>query len=349
VTAAVTVATSARPSRRAMLRAAALAGAALVAGCGGGGEREIRIPLGAGGVGFLPLLVMKERGLVEKHAAAAGAAGITVRWIELGGPAVMNDALLSGSVDFIAAGPPAFITLWDRTRESADVRGVAAMASLPMYLNTTAPHVETLEDLTEQDKIAVTAVKVSIPSINMQMYAAGKYGTSEAYRFDRYTVTMTHADAVVAMLAGGNQINAHFTSPPFHQREIKDPRVRTVLDTDAIMGGATTFTMLSTTAKFRDENPEAYRAVLAALEEANELIRTDRQTAAQILFAAEATAGFSVDELVEVLRDPAIEFTTTPANTQKYAAFMHEIGSIEHLPASWRDLFFPEVHDRPGS
>ena len=29
---------------------------------------EIRIPLGAGGVGFLPLLVMKERGLIEKHA-----------------------------------------------------------------------------------------------------------------------------------------------------------------------------------------------------------------------------------------------------------------------------------------
>ena len=30
------------------------------------------------------------------------------------------------------------------------------------------------------------------------------------------------------------------------------PRVHTVLDTNAIMGGATTFTMLSTTAKFRD-------------------------------------------------------------------------------------------------
>ena len=151
------------------------------------------------------------------------------------------------------------------------------------------------------------------------------------------------------MLAGGNQINAHFTSPPFHQREIKDPRVHTVLDTDAIMHGATTFTMLSTTAKFRKQNPALYGAVLAALDDANELIRSDPKTAAEILFAAEATAGFSVEELVEVLRDPAIEFTTTPANTRKYAAFMHEIGSIEHLPGSWRDLFFPEIHGSPGS
>ena len=130
---------------RAALRSAGLAllAAAFVlgAGCGGrsGSSAEVRIPLGAGGVGFLPLLVMRERGLIEKHARAAGLTELTVRWIELGGPAVMNDALLSGSVDFIAAGPPAFITLWDRTRGSADVRGVAAMSSLPMYLNTTNP------------------------------------------------------------------------------------------------------------------------------------------------------------------------------------------------------------------
>jgi NitT/TauT family transport system substrate-binding protein len=292
---------------------------------------------------------MKERGLIEKRAAAAGVPDLVVRWIDLGGPAVMNDALLSGSVDFIAAGPPAFITLWDRTRDSVDIRGVAAMSSLPMYLNTTNPKLTTLDDLTATDKIAVTAVKVSIPSINMQMYAAQRYGAAEAFRFDRYTVTMTHADALIALLAGGNQIDAHFTSPPFHQREIKDARVHTLLDTDDIMGGATTFTMLSTTARYRDANPAAYAAVLAALEEANELIRSEPRAAAEILFAAESAAGFSVDDLVEVLRDPDIRFTTTPENTEKYAEFMRTIGSIENRPSSWRDLFFPEIHGAPGS
>lgn len=335
-----------RTAALALLAAATLA----VAGCGGGGSaNEIRFPLGAGGVGFLPLYVMREQGLIEKHAAAAGLADLTVRWIDLGGPAVMNDALLSGSVDFIAAGPPAFITLWSATRGSADVRGVAAMSSLPMYLNTTNPALETIDQLTETDKIAVTAVKVSIPSINMQMYAAEKYGTAEAFRFDRYTVTMTHADALIALLGGGGQINAHFTSPPFHQREIKDARVRTVLNTDDIMGGATTFTMLSTTARFRETNPAAYAAVLAALEEANEFIRTNPEQAARILFAAEAGAGFTVEELTEVLRDPDIEFTTTPANTVKYAEFMQDIGSTQNRPESWRDLFFPEIHGAQGS
>jgi NitT/TauT family transport system substrate-binding protein len=341
-----------RAARRTAALALIAATLAFVAGCGGqtsSSATEIRIPLGAGGVGFLPLFVMRDKQLIEKHASAAGLADLTVRWIDLGGPAVMNDALLSGSVDFIAAGPPAFITLWDRTRGSADVRGVAAMSSLPMYLNTTNPALESIDDLTETDKIAVTAVKVSIPSINMQMYAAERHGAAEAFRFDRYTVTMTHPDALIALLSGSNQINAHFTSPPFHQREIEDPRVRTLLNTDDIMGGATTFTMLSTTARFREANPAAYAAVLAALEEANEIIRSDPRSAAEILFAAESAAGFSVEELVEVLRDPDIRFTTTPENTEKYAEFMQAIGSIENRPGSWRDLFFPEIHGAAGS
>src|SRR5471030_3268214 len=87
---------------------------------------EMRVPLGAGGFGFLPLHMMKQYGLIEKKAAEAGLA-LTVNWSNVGGPAVMNDALLSGSADFISAGPPAFLVLWDRTQENASVKGVAAM------------------------------------------------------------------------------------------------------------------------------------------------------------------------------------------------------------------------------
>lgn len=335
-----------RRARLARLFAAALL--AILAACGGEPQNQVRIPLGAGGVGFLPLLVMREHELIEKHARAAGIDDLTVRWIEIGGPAVVNDALLAGSVDFIAAGPPAFITLWDRTRGSVDVRGAAAMTSLPMYLNTRAPHLRSLDDLTERDKIAVTAPNVSIPAIVMQMYARERYGADETFRFDRYTVARSHPDGAIALLSGSGDINAHFTSPPFHQREIADPSIRTVMTTDDVLGGSTTFTMLSTTARFRERNPEAFRAVLAALEEATAMIRDEPRMAAQLLLEAEG-GGFSVDELVAMLEDPAIKFTTTPENTLRYAHFMHDIGSISNRPESWRDLFFPELHEAPGS
>jgi NitT/TauT family transport system substrate-binding protein len=167
--------------------------------------------------------MMREHGLVEQAAARAGIEDLTVEWIALGGPAVMNDALLSGSVDVIAAGPPAFLTLWDRTRGTLDVKGIAAMSSIPMYLNTRSERLTRLDDVGPADKIAITAIKVSIPAIIMQMYAAERYGAAEAERFDRYTVSMTHPDGVLAMLSGPSEINLHFTSPPFHQRESKDP------------------------------------------------------------------------------------------------------------------------------
>jgi NitT/TauT family transport system substrate-binding protein len=311
---------------------------------------EVRFPIGAGGVGFLPLLVMQKYGLIEQYAKAAGIGNLKVRWINIGGPAVMNDALLSGSADFIAAGPPAFLTLWDRTITSAKVKGVAAMTSLPMYLNTRSQNMKKLDDITERDRIALTSIKVSIPSLAMQMYARQKYGPGDVYHFDKFTVTMTHPDGVIALLSGSGAVDAHFTSPPFAQRERKDPRIHTILTTDDVMGGSTTFTMVSTTTKFREQNPKVFGAVLQALEEANRRIVADKKTAAEILLASTGgEKGFSVNEIVEVLNDPHVKFTTTPENVMKYAIFMHDVGSIKNRPSSWKDVFFPQIQGAPGS
>jgi NitT/TauT family transport system substrate-binding protein len=316
---------------------------ALLTACGGGSRaKEVRIPKGAGGVGFLPLLVMEKYRLIEKYA------DVSVKWMDLGGPAAMNDALLSSSADFISAGPPAFLTLWDKTRGGVNVEGVAAMTSMPMYLNTRAEHLKKLDDLTDQDKIAVTSIKVSIPAIVMQMYAKEHYGAAQATRFDKYTVSMAHPDAVIALLGGSTGINAHFSSPPFHQRERKDPRIHTILSSDDVMGGSTTFTMISTTSNFRQQNPQIVAAVLKALEEANRMIVADRKMAADLLATSEG-GGLSPEEILEVLNDPHVKFTTTPENVMKYAEFMHDAGSLKNRPASWKDLFFPEIHGVPGS
>ena len=160
---------------------------------------------------------------------------------------------------------------------------------------------------------------------------------------------MTHPDGVVALLSGSGAIDAHFTSPPFAPREKKDPRVRTIMLSDDVMGGSTTFTMVSTTSKFREQNPKVYASVFKAIEEANRMISADRKSAAELLLASTNDKGFSVNEIVDVLSDPHIKFTGTPENTMKYADFMHSIGSIRNEPASWKDLFFPEIHGAPGS
>ncbi len=114
------------------------------------------------------------------------------------------------------------------------------------------------------------------------------------------------------------------------------------------MGGSTTFTMISTTSKFRQENPQIFAAVLKALEEADRMIVADKNMAADLLLTSEG-GGLTREELVEVLNDPHIKFTTTPENVMKYAEFMAGAGSIQNRPGSWKDLFFPEIHGVPGS
>ena len=300
---------------------------------------EVKVPLGAGGFGFLPLHMMKAHNLIEKQAEQAGVK-VKVNWSNIGGPAGMIDALLSGSADFISAGPPSFLILWDKTKNNANVKGVASMSSIPMRLNTRAEHLKTIDDLKAGDKIAVTSVKSSIPSIVMQMYAVQKYGREQAFKFDPFTVTMNHSDAAAALLSG-TTITGHYASAPLDQRELKSPGVRTIMNTDDVMGGSTTFTMISTTQKFHDQNPKVYAAFVAALKEAQDMIANDKTGAAKVLLESMggASAG-SAEDMIAILNDPTTKYTLKPENVMKYATFMNSIGSLKNKPATIDELFF---------
>jgi len=308
----------------------------------------VKIPKGAGGVGFLPLIVMEEKKLVEAEAQKMGLK-LAAEYIRLGGPAVVNDMLLAGAAHFAPAGPPAFITIWDRTANNMKVKGVAAMTSIPMYLNTKAPHLKSLKDLTPNDKIAVTAVKVSIPAIIMQMQAIKEGGKADYAKYDPYTVSLTHPDGVIALLSGKTEVTAHFTSPPFHQRERRDPAVRTIATSNDIMGAPSTFTMLYAPAKFHAENPKAYAAVLKALQGAIAFINADKKAAAEVFLKSDEGKGWKMEDLMEVLNDPDIRFTTSPESVMTYANFMADVGSIKQRPNTWQEMFFPEIHGIPGN
>lgn len=329
--------------------AALLAGAILLVPVLARAEVDVvKIPKGAGGIGFLPLTVMEEKKLVEAEAQKMGLT-LKAEYILLGGPAVVNDMLLSGAAHFAPAGPPAFITLWDRTRANMKVMGVAAMTSIPMYLNTKAPHLKSLKDLQPSDKMAVTAVKVSIPSIVMQMQASKEYGKADYAHYDPYTVSLQHPEGVVALLSGKSEVTAHFTSPPFHQRERRDPAVRTITTTYEIMGAPSTFTMLYAPTKFHDENPKAFMAVMRALQAAIDFINKDKGAAADVFLASTEGRGWKREDILEILNDPDVRLTTSPESLMTYANFMADVGSIKQRPTKWQDMFFPEAHELKGN
>jgi NitT/TauT family transport system substrate-binding protein len=327
---------------------AAAACGTLLCGSAAAEVSEVRI-VKQFGLGFLPLMVMEDQKLVEKHAKAAGLGDVKGNFLTLSNPAAMNDGLLSGQVDVGTNGPPSILTIWSRTRGTAnEIKGMAGMITSPMWLNVNKPEIKSIRDFTEKDKIAVTSVKVSIPAIIMQMAAAKEWGKENYAKMDPLTVSMSHPDAYAAF-ASKRDITAHFTSPPFMYRELELPGVRRILSSDDVMGGKTTFSMIYSSSKFHDANPRTYKAVLAAFSDAIDIINKDKKAAAEVYLKISRDTKSTLADIQKQLEDQNVTFATTPYNIKKYADFMFDVGSIKHKPASWKDVFFPEVHDLAGS
>jgi hypothetical protein len=87
------------------------------------------------------------------------------------------------------------------------------------------------------------------------------------------------------------------------------------------------------TSRFHDANPKVYAAFLKAHQEAIAFINADKRAAAQVFLDMESQ-GMTLDEVLEVLNDPDIRYTTSPENLMKYADFMADVGSIKRRPAA---------------
>ena len=298
------------------------------------------------GISYLPLMIMEDQKLIEKHAKAAGI-DVKVGWAKFAGGNVMNDALLSSSLQFASGGVGPLVTLWAKTKGNLDVKAVSAINSMPLYLNTRNPAVKSIKDFTDKDKIALPAVKVSIQAITLQMAAEQAFGQGQQNKLDALTVSMSHPDAETALLSGGSEVTAHFTSPPFQYQELEKSGIRTVLNSYEVLGGPATFNVVWTTSKFRSENPKLYEAFIKALDEATALINRDKRAAAETYLRLSKDKD-TADDIFKMLSDPSIVYTTTPQNVMKYVNFMLKIGSIKVKPDSWKDLFFPNVHSLQG-
>jgi NitT/TauT family transport system substrate-binding protein len=327
---------------------AALLGSVLAAAAARAEPAELRIARGYP-ISYLPLMVMEHDQLVQKHLAAAGLSGVKVAYSTFAGPNGTTEALLSGNAEFVAGGIPALITLWAKTKDRLAVRAIATLSEMPLFLMTRNPEVRTIADFTERDKISLPTVKLSTQAIILEMAAEQRWGIGHHGRLDELTVSLGHPDALVAMLSGSNQIDSDFTAPPYQYVELRDPRFHRVLTSYEVLGGSHSFNAIWTTGKFHDANPRAAAAVLAAVREAMDLIAQDRGRAATIFLELSRSKETSDALLKQILDDPETRFTTTPNNVMKFADFMYRTGSIKVKPASWKDLFFPEAQDQPGS
>jgi NitT/TauT family transport system substrate-binding protein len=300
------------------------------------------------GVSFLPLMVMEHDTLVEKRAKAAGLGDLKVNWAKVAGPSVMNDGLLAGTINFAAQGAPSLILLWDRTRGNVGIKGLAAMTTYPLYLITNDPTVKTIKDFGPRNRIAVPSVKISTQAIMLQMAASAAFGPSEFAKLDDLTITLSHPDALMAIGGGTAGVNAHFSSSPFYEQEMKMPGMHLVTTNYEILGGPATAIVVTATSKFRSANPLATKAFLDAERDAIDIINKDKRAAAKLYLDVAHDTKNSVDDILAIISDKDYAFTLQPQKVFATATFMAKVGSIKQAPKSVAELFFPDIAEIGG-
>jgi NitT/TauT family transport system substrate-binding protein len=300
------------------------------------------------GIGYLLLDVVRDQQLIEKYGKQQGV-DVQVEWASISGATAMNEALLAGALDVVSAGVPPMLTLWDRTRGKQNVKAVAALGSLPNYLLSNNPAVKSLKDLGEKNRIAVPAAGVGFQSRTLQIETARLFGKDDYKRFDTISVSLPHPDATAALIAGGSEIDTHFSSAPFYYQALAaNKNIHKLISSYDILGGPATFNVLYTTQKFHDENPKTYKAFYAALVEAAHIIQADKAKAADIFIRVQKSK--LAPELVrKIVEDPENDFTVSPHRSFVYAEELQKLGVIKNKAASWKDYFFEEAYAQPGS
>jgi sulfonate transport system substrate-binding protein len=300
------------------------------------------------GLLYIPVDVMVSGGILQKEATKLGLGKIEATATALSGPGPVLDAILSGAADYGTAALPSLLTLWEKTRGTAnEVKAVGTMSNGAMTLYTINPNVKTLADFTDKDRIAVPTVRLSFNAMMLQMAAEELW--KEPHRLDHLTVALGHPDAVTALSAGYGRasITAHIAVQPFTDRGLKLPGAHIITDSRKVFGGPLTQITLLATKQVKDKNPTLFKTVANALEESIRVASADKRAAA-VLWKEAQKAPDNIDDLVAQLDDPGFEFTSQPRRIAFFTAFLNRVGTMKAKVGDWKELFWETAHHQRG-
>ena len=299
------------------------------------------------GLLYLPVDLMVSGGILQKEASKLGLGQIEATATALSGPGPV-DAILSGAADYGTVALPSLLTIWEKTRGTAnEVKAVGTVSNGAMTLYSINPNVKTLADFTDKDRIAVPTVRLSFNAMMLQMAAEKLW--NDPHRLDHLTVALGHPDAVAAPLCRvrqGLHHRAYRRAALYRSRTQHSRRPHRHRQPQGVRRPAHPDYAARHQADERKESA-LFQAVANALEESIKVADADKR-AATVLWKDAQKAPESLDDLVAQLNDPGFEFTSQPHRIAYFAAFLHRIGSMKVQLADWKELFWEPAHQQHG-
>lgn len=297
--------------------------------------RQLRI-VKQPGLGYLPLIVIREQKLLEKHAP-----GVDVEWRQLTSGPVIRDAMVAGQMDIGSGGTGPFVQAIDR---GLDWKTLGALNEMPLFLNCARADIKSLKDLKPTDRIAMPAIG-SIQHVVLQMRAEKELGDPK--KLNAQIVAMAHPDGTAAILSK-REITCHLSAPPFQYQQLEDKGIHKVFDSYQAVGGPHTFNLVWASEKWVKANPKLVKAFVDALWEAIDFVAAKPAEAARLYATTEKTK-LNPEQTLALMNQPGLTYTMTPSGFMKFATFMQKIGMIKKVPGSWKDYAYEHLHGLPGN
>ncbi len=282
------------------------------------------------GIAYAPIQVMKDEGLLKKALP-----DVEVEWVQLGGPTAIREGMLAGDIDigFMGIGP---MLLGVDT--GMEWKCFSALSANEVSFVTNREDIQSLADITPEDRIAILSPGCT-QHILLCMAAEQQFGDPEY--FDKQLVSLSHPDALSAMLAGG-EIVLHITTPPYADLELENG-MHKILTGQEVMGGSFTFICGVANTGLYEKQRNVYDAFLQCLGESIEEINADLPAA-----AAKLAPVYGIEEsmLLSAMSYGGTIYSTKLSGVDKLAEAMVEMGLLTKAPTA-EEYAFPDVEVSP--
>lgn len=306
-------------------------------------QEPLRIGIGAG-LAFLPAYICDDLKLIEKYGKEAHV-DLKVSFVHFTSAGAVQEALASGAIDMAPFGAAPLLAAWEKAKNTPrQILAVSGLSSLPPVLLTSRAGVHTLADFGKADRIAIPSA--TAPQLYLlQMQSEKLFGQYDKLR--RQIVVLPHPQAASELIAGA--LAGYFSSAPFTEIALADPRVRKVFAGSDVIDGKASFLILGATRGYVVQHAAAAAAVAKAIAEAARLIHDDPRHAAEIFLVHEPYKALDLAAVTGIIEDIKDDFGSPVYGVQAFADFMSRHGALKAPPHSWKEIVAPALEDSPSS
>lgn len=287
----------------------------LLAGCKKSEEQVIGIAEQYG-IAYAPLNIMKELGILEKKLP-----GVKIEWKQFGGPTAIRESMMNGEVDFGFMGVAPVLIGIDNGMEWKYATGIS---SNEVAVVTSDPDIKSLKDFSPEDRIAILSPGCT-QHVLLCILADEQLGDPHA--LDNQTVSMSHPDAMQALLSG-TEITAHIATPPYIRQEVQ-AGMSVMTTGEEIMGQPFTFISGVAMTDFYENHRDWYDAFIEALDESIDYINNNMEECVRILAPV---YGVSEEDLIEQMTYNGTIYSNRLEGVPQISAAMQKTGFTSGNP-----------------